>query len=170
MASEPKTANAAAWPGSSPGRVEPVNQFPPLPDRRYGVIYADPPWDYKGQLQHAGPDSGDTGGAIRHYSTVTSADLLISDPGTRMVLSLHEADSGEASLGPIVEGAGPRTVRVKATASAAVSSETTVSVSVGAAGGTAMLGVCTGTGQSRSCSSGDYDRGGGNGGCDYIVG
>lgn len=49
--------------------------FPPLPDCRYGVIYADPPWDYKGQLQHAGPDSGDTGGAIRHYSTVTSADL-----------------------------------------------------------------------------------------------
>ena len=52
-----------------------MSQFPPLPDRRYGVIYADPPWDYKGQLQHAGPDSGDTGGAIRHYSTVTSADL-----------------------------------------------------------------------------------------------
>jgi len=52
-----------------------MSQFPPLPDRRYGVIYADPPWDYKGQLQHAGPDSGDTGGAIRHYGTVTSADL-----------------------------------------------------------------------------------------------
>ena len=52
-----------------------MSQFPPLPDRRYAVIYADPPWDYKGQLQHAGPDSGDTGGAIRHYGTVTSADL-----------------------------------------------------------------------------------------------
>lgn len=52
-----------------------MNQFPPLPDRRYGVIYADPPWDYRGQLQHAGPDSGDTGGAIRHYGTITSADL-----------------------------------------------------------------------------------------------
>ena len=52
-----------------------MSQFPPLPDRRYAVIYADPPWDYKGQLQHAGPDSGDTGGAIRHYSTMTSADL-----------------------------------------------------------------------------------------------
>ena len=52
-----------------------MSQFPPLPERRYGVIYADPPWDYKGQLQHAGSDSGDTGGAIRHYSTVTSADL-----------------------------------------------------------------------------------------------
>ena len=39
------------------------------------MIYADPPWDYRGQLQHAGVDSGDTGGAIRHYGTVTSADL-----------------------------------------------------------------------------------------------
>ena len=43
--------------------------FPPLPRERFGIIYADPPWDYKGQLQHAGPASGDTGGAIRHYPT-----------------------------------------------------------------------------------------------------
>ena len=46
--------------------------FPPLPDRRYAVVYADPPWDYKGQLQHtgSGPGSEDTGGAARHYATV----------------------------------------------------------------------------------------------------
>jgi len=49
--------------------------FPPLPAERFGIIYADPPWDYKGQLQHAGPASGDTGGAIRHYATVTLDDL-----------------------------------------------------------------------------------------------
>ena len=49
--------------------------FPDLPDRRYEIIYADPPWDYKGQLQHAGVGSGDTGGAIRHYPTVTLIDL-----------------------------------------------------------------------------------------------
>ncbi|MDE3261010.1 MAG: MT-A70 family methyltransferase [Acidobacteriota bacterium] len=49
--------------------------FPPLPAARFGIIYADPPWDYKGQLQHAGPASGDTGGAIRHYATVTLEDL-----------------------------------------------------------------------------------------------
>ena len=49
--------------------------FPPFPRERFGIIYADPPWDYKGQLQHAGPASGDTGGAIRHYSTVTLDDL-----------------------------------------------------------------------------------------------
>ncbi len=46
-----------------------------LPPSRYDIIYADPPWDYKGQLQHAGPGSGDTGGAIRHYGTLTLAQL-----------------------------------------------------------------------------------------------
>ena len=58
-------------------------QFPPLPappaDQHYGVIYADPPWDYKGQLQHAGPGSGDSGGAIRHYDTVRLRDLMELD-------------------------------------------------------------------------------------------
>lgn len=64
-----------------------MTQFPPLPDRRYGVIYADPPWDYRGQLQHAGVDSGDTGGAVRHYGTVTSAELA-----GLPVLEIAEAD------------------------------------------------------------------------------
>lgn len=49
--------------------------FPSLPRARFGIIYADPPWDYKGQLQHAGPGSGNTGGATRHYPTVTLATL-----------------------------------------------------------------------------------------------
>ncbi len=57
-----------------------MDKFPPLPapqpDDRYGVIYADPPWDYRGQLQHAGPGSGDSGGAIRHYPTVRLNDLM----------------------------------------------------------------------------------------------
>ena len=53
---------------------EPVH-FPPLPQERFQIVYADPPWDYKGQLQHAGPNSGDTGGAVRHYPTTTLADL-----------------------------------------------------------------------------------------------
>lgn len=51
-------------------------KFPPLPNKRYAIIYADPPWDYKGQLQHAGPGSGDSGGAVRHYSTVSLQDLI----------------------------------------------------------------------------------------------
>ena len=43
----------------------------------YQIIYADPPWDYKGQLQHTAPigSATDTGGAARHYGTVTLEDL-----------------------------------------------------------------------------------------------
>lgn len=37
----------------------------------YSIIYADPPWDYKGQKQHGGEGSEDTGGAEVHYPTVT---------------------------------------------------------------------------------------------------
>ena len=50
-------------------------RFPQLPERRYSIVYADPPWDYKGQLQHAGVGSGDSGGAVRHYPTVTLPEL-----------------------------------------------------------------------------------------------
>ena len=46
-----------------------------LPQRHYSIIYADPPWDYQGQLQHAGAGSDDTGGAIRHYDTLTLTQL-----------------------------------------------------------------------------------------------
>ena len=52
-----------------------LKMFPDLPPQTFDVIYADPPWDYKGQLQHAGPGSDDTGGSIRHYPTLTLADL-----------------------------------------------------------------------------------------------
>ena len=53
--------------------------FPPLPSGQFDIIYADPPWDYKGQLQHAGEGSQDTGGAVRHYPTVTLDDLKTLD-------------------------------------------------------------------------------------------
>ena len=49
--------------------------FPPFPGGRFAIIYADPPWDYKGQLQHTGAGGGDSGGAARHYPTVTLDDL-----------------------------------------------------------------------------------------------
>ena len=55
--------------------AKPPVGFPKFPNEVFDIIYADPPWDYKGQLQHAGPGSGDSGGAIRHYSTVTLDDL-----------------------------------------------------------------------------------------------
>ena len=59
--------------GSAPlsSRNGELYEFPPLPPNRFEIIYADPPWDYKGQLQHAGAGSNDTGGARRHYPTVT---------------------------------------------------------------------------------------------------
>ena len=62
-------------------RVQSMNQrfFPPLPNEKFGVIYADPPWDYGGQLQHTGKGGGDSGGAVRHYSTVT-LDMLMNLP------------------------------------------------------------------------------------------
>ncbi|MYB23225.1 MAG: transcriptional regulator [Chloroflexi bacterium] len=75
----------------SRGLAVPV-EFPPLPaldpGGRYPIIYADPPWDYKGQLQHSGPGSGDSGGAIRHYNTLRLQDLMELD-----VASIAAADS-----------------------------------------------------------------------------
>ncbi len=56
-------------------KPNPNQPTPPFPPGPFEIIYADPPWDYKGQLQHAGPGSGDTGGARHHYSTVTSKQL-----------------------------------------------------------------------------------------------
>ena len=53
--------------------------FPELPGARFDILYADPPWDYKGQLQHAGEGSGDTGGAARHYGTVRLDTLKTLD-------------------------------------------------------------------------------------------
>ena len=52
----------------------PLN-FPPLPTGPYAILYADPPWDYRGQLQHGGRGRGNSGGAIRHYPTLTLAAL-----------------------------------------------------------------------------------------------
>lgn len=49
--------------------------YPPLPKKRYGIIYADPPWNYKGQLQHTGSGGTESGGAIRHYPTVPVAEM-----------------------------------------------------------------------------------------------
>lgn len=49
--------------------------FPSFPDKKYEIIYADPPWDYKGQKQHAGAGKKDTGGAASHYPTIKLSDL-----------------------------------------------------------------------------------------------
>jgi N6-adenosine-specific RNA methylase IME4 len=46
---------------------------------RYSILYADPPWDYKGQTQHGGKGIADTGGAEKHYPTMTLTDLMNLD-------------------------------------------------------------------------------------------
>ena len=46
---------------------------PPSPP--YAIIYADPPCNYKGQKQHAGKGSADTGGAASHYRTMSLPEL-----------------------------------------------------------------------------------------------
>lgn len=61
---------------------------PPLPKERFAILYADPPWDYKGQWQHAGCGSEDTGGAARHYPTVTLNDMIDWD-----IASITEKDA-----------------------------------------------------------------------------
>lgn len=51
----------------------------PFPKKTYDIIYADPPWDYKGQLQHNGKGGKDTGGAVKHYHTETTKEMKTWD-------------------------------------------------------------------------------------------
>lgn len=59
----------------------------PFPKKKYSIIYADPPWDYKGQLQHTGSGGKESGGAIRHYPTVPVSKMKTWD-----VASISEKD------------------------------------------------------------------------------
>lgn len=43
----------------------------PLPDKKYSVIYADPPWAY----QQAGTTKRSRGTAAKHYPTMTTAEI-----------------------------------------------------------------------------------------------
>lgn len=49
--------------------------FTGLPTDTFSIILADPPWDYKGQTQHAGVGKSDTGGSLKHYPTLTLPQL-----------------------------------------------------------------------------------------------
>lgn len=42
---------------------------------KYQIIYADPPWDYKGQTQ-TGKKKQQTGGALTHYPTMTTKEMI----------------------------------------------------------------------------------------------
>lgn len=50
-----------------------MTDAPPLPAGEYGVIYADPPWNYR--------DSGvPKGGVDKHYDTMQIGDICALDP------------------------------------------------------------------------------------------
>jgi len=53
--------------------------YAPFPKKKYSIIYADPPWDYKGQLQHTGSGGKESGGAVRHYPTVPVSEMKTGD-------------------------------------------------------------------------------------------
>lgn len=48
---------------------------PPLPDKKYGVIYADPPWDYDNN-QFRGSTGIVTSAAKFHYPTATPQEMM----------------------------------------------------------------------------------------------
>jgi N6-adenosine-specific RNA methylase IME4 len=44
--------------------------------KKYQIICCDPPWDYGGQTQHNGAKGSDTGGALTHYPTMKTVDMI----------------------------------------------------------------------------------------------
>ena len=44
-------------------------------NKTYQIIYADPPWDYKGQKQHTGQGGSTSGGAVTHYDCMKLPQL-----------------------------------------------------------------------------------------------
>ena len=65
-------------------RPESGHELPPFPKGPFDIIYADPPWDYKGQLQHNGAGRQDTGGAVRHYPTLKTVTMTEWHIGERL--------------------------------------------------------------------------------------
>ena len=51
-----------------------------LPNKKYNIIYADPPWKYRG-ICHTGPGNPLSGGAHTHYPTIHVEDLKLLDVG-----------------------------------------------------------------------------------------
>lgn len=49
--------------------------FKNLPEGKYDIIYADPPWDYDNRVQHGGKGKGYTSGAGAFYNTLTLEQL-----------------------------------------------------------------------------------------------
>ncbi len=73
--------------------------------------------------------------------TVTGTEILVVDPDRAITLTTHSAETGGTALPAVREEGGEQTVWVRAAAGGAVSSDTVVTVTVGAVGGTAVLGA-----------------------------
>jgi len=50
-----------------PEHKEEPPEIQPLPEGKYGIIYADPPWSYNGQLPQRNP--------VPHYKTLETAEI-----------------------------------------------------------------------------------------------
>jgi N6-adenosine-specific RNA methylase IME4 len=51
------------------------SKFAPLPNFKYKVIYADPPWSYTDKRSKPGPKGNKGGGVVHHYPTLSVDDI-----------------------------------------------------------------------------------------------
>lgn len=75
--------------------------FDPLPEGPFQVVYADPPWSYRGQVQHGGRDVGYTSSSEAFYDTVAIEDLM-----TLPVINMRDQQGAVCFMwtaGPILE-------------------------------------------------------------------
>ena len=86
-----------------PKKILMTELFAPLPEGPFPVIYADPPWSYRGQVQHGGADKPFTSSAGTFYPVV-DIDTLCDLPVER----LRDPEGSVLFLwttGPILEDA-----------------------------------------------------------------
>lgn len=68
----------------------------------YQVIYADPPWSYRGQVQHGGADKGYTSGAEAFYPTMSVEELCAMGEWVKAICDPREALLYMWILGPVL--------------------------------------------------------------------
>ena len=68
----------------------------PFPDKRYTVIYADPPWAYR----QAGATQKARGTAVKHYPTMTTAEICAMPGGVRLFSVGHVPEHRGRDQGP----------------------------------------------------------------------
>ena len=87
----------------------------PLPAKQYSVIYADPPWAY----QQAGATAKARGTAVKHYPTMTTAEIcalpvreIVRGGGSLLyvgnVPQYHGGHKGHGGVGLYIQNRGFR--------------------------------------------------------------